>query len=105
MHKKKTLEYERYGIIGDMGDNGVITEIMNDNRMIMGNGVKTEIMGDNKKSANTWDCIHTSKRWLADSNRRKRFCRPVTKPLIQTTKRTRCFEFVCKVTTFFLTSK
>ena len=24
-------------------------------------------------------------RWLADSNRRKRFCRPVTKPLIQTT--------------------
>ena len=29
----------------------------------------------------------TLSRWLADSNRRKRFCRPVTKPLIQTTRR------------------
>ena len=44
------------------------------------------------------------KRFLADSNRRTRFCRPLTKPLIQGTKINcyRCFSIaVAKVQLFF----
>ena len=44
------------------------------------------------------------KRFLADSNRRTRFCRPLTKPLIQGTKIAcfRCFSIaVAKVRLFF----
>ena len=47
----------------------------------------------------------TLSRWLADSNRRKRFCRPVTKPLIQTTVEEFRSEFECKITTIFCISK
>ena len=47
----------------------------------------------------------TLSRWLADSNRRKRFCRPVTKPLIQTTVGEFRSEFECKITTIFCISK
>ncbi len=44
-------------------------------------------------------------RYLADSNRRTRFCRPLTKPLIQGTKRQcRCFSRA-KIGTFLLTAK
>ena len=32
------------------------------------------------------ECIQTFWRFLADSNRRTRFCRPLTKPLIQGTR-------------------
>ena len=62
---------------------------------------KNLIDGYNKKSVNTFLRSHIS-RWLADSNRRKRFCRPVTKPLIQTTKRTLCLNSSAKVQLFSL---
>ena len=44
----------------------------------------------------------TLSRWLADSNRRKRFCRPVTKPLIQTTRRIPLLNSSAKLQHFFL---
>ena len=38
-----------------------------------------------KKSQSEYDCDSAVWRCLADSNRRRRFCRPLTKPLIQGT--------------------
>ena len=49
------------------------------------------------------DISESSLRFLADSNRRTRFCRPLTKPLIQGTD-VRCTYFSqmrCKGTTIF----
>ena len=54
-----------------------------------------------KKSQSEYDCDSAVWRCLADSNRRRRFCRPLTKPLIQGT----VASFLicgCKGTTFYL---
>ena len=40
-------------------------------------------------------------RYLADSNRRTRFCRPLTKPLIQGTQKLHLFDCGCKGKVFF----
>ena len=47
-------------------------------------------------------------RCLADSNRRRRFCRPLTKPLIQRTKPYNLcllWKSECKGSTFFINCK
>ena len=68
----------------------------------------------NRKNANPLNIQHdwhfqVEERCLADSNRRSRFCRPLTKPLIQGTKLTgvnmRFPEKFCKVSVFLCFDK